>query len=174
MLTGAIVTSGFFWIDQSKAIAGDRIESRRLNGQIFVRGQIKLDDVVAIRAAGYRTLINLRPDNEARDQPLASDIAEAAGRAGLKFTSIPVRPGTIPEEAVMALTKALQDADGPVLLYCRSGSRAARTWALAEASRPGGATVDAILDSVRSVGQSADDLKAAINQRIANRPTIPK
>lgn len=54
-------------------------------------------------------------------------------------------------------------------MYCRSGSRAARTWSLMEASRPGGRSADDILAAVKRSGQGADDLAGAINARIAKR-----
>ena len=51
----------------------------------------------------------------------------------------------------------------------RSGSRAARTWSLVEASRKEGMDVDSILAAVKNAGQSADDLKQNIIERIAKR-----
>ncbi|MFX5521947.1 hypothetical protein ABTD78_22020, partial [Acinetobacter baumannii] len=77
--------------------------------------------------------------------------------------------GDIPDRAVTELGQALADKSGEVLLYCRSGRRAARTWSLLEASRPNGLKTQAILAAVKESGQSADDLESAIEQRIRQR-----
>jgi uncharacterized protein (TIGR01244 family) len=77
--------------------------------------------------------------------------------------------GEIPEQAVTRLREALDRQQGPVLLYCRSGKRAARTWALAEASRPNGLPAEAIVAAVRGAGQEADDLRPRIDAAVAAR-----
>ena len=43
--------------------------------------------------------------------------------------------GAISEGQVAAMADALATADGPVLAYCRSGTRSTLLWALAEARR---------------------------------------
>lgn len=63
-------------------------------------------------------------------------IEEAAKEAGLAFAAIPVKAGTVPDEAQVAQTRtALATLPGPVVGYCRSGTRAAQIWALAEAGK---------------------------------------
>ena len=71
--------------------------------------------------------------------------------------------------AVDRFGQVLGTSQKPVLLYCRSGSRAARTWALAEAARPGGLDEQAILQAVEQAGLDASDLQADIARRIAAR-----
>jgi protein tyrosine phosphatase (PTP) superfamily phosphohydrolase (DUF442 family) len=61
-----------------------------------------------------------------------------------------------------------------VLLYCRSGRRAARTWSLVEASRADGMDVAQIIAAVKEGGQEADDLKDALEQRVAARAVLAK
>lgn len=147
----------------------ERIVGRALLDGVSVRDQIRLGAVADIGKQGIRTLIDLRPDGEAPDQPPSSEVAKAAASAGLRFAYVPTPNGAIPDATVDALAKALAGSDQPVLLYCRSGSRAARVWALAEASRPGGASASVILSTVNAVGQKADDLVPRIEVRIAAR-----
>jgi uncharacterized protein (TIGR01244 family) len=142
----------------------------KLGEGISVRNQITLASIPKIKEQGYRTLIDLRPDGEAPDQPTAAAVSAAAGAAGLKFAYVPTPHGDIPAATVDAFAQAIAAAEKPVLLYCRSGNRAARVWALAEASRPGGADAATIADTVRSAGQKVDDLTAQIATRIAQRP----
>lgn len=145
-------------------------QSRPLLEGVAVREQISLADVARIGAEGYRTLIDLRPDGEAPDQPRAAEIESAARQAGLQFAYIPTAHGDIPDATPEALARALLSAERPVLLYCRSGSRAARVWALAEAARIDGPDAAAIAKAVRGAGQKVDDILPRIEQRIAQRP----
>lgn len=153
------------------AVAAPAKAPMALGAGIFVRDQIGLGDVTRIRDGGYRTLIDLRPDGEAADQPSAAVVGEAAAKAGLKFAYVPTPHGDIPDATVDGFRRAIAGADKPVLLYCRSGNRAARVWALAEASDPNGAGADAIAASVRAAGQKIDDLKPRIANAIALRTT---
>ena len=141
----------------------------RLTGQVAISEQLKPEQVAGLRARGYATVIDLRPDGEAPDQPSAAQMGAAARDSQMAFAYVPVPHGAIPDSAVAALHKALAEHPGPVLLYCRSGKRAARTWGLVEASRSGGASVEDILAAVKASGQSADDLRAQIAARVAAR-----
>ncbi len=143
--------------------------SRALGPGVAVRDQVQLDGVARLRAEGFHTLIDLRPDGEAADQPSSGAVAEAARRSGLAFSYVPTPHGDIPDATVAALAQTLATAERPVMLYCRSGKRAARVWALAEASRTGGFDAGAIAAAVRAAGQPIDDLLPRIEARIAAR-----
>jgi uncharacterized protein (TIGR01244 family) len=145
------------------------IETRSLGPGLLIAGQVAPDDLGTLRDGGLRTLIDLRPDGEGPDQPASAPMAAAAGASGLDFHYIPVPQDGLPDEAADAVGRALAAAPGPALLYCRSGRRAARIWALAEASRPGGLAPAAILEAVRAAGQSADDLAPRLDARAARR-----
>jgi uncharacterized protein (TIGR01244 family) len=146
-----------------------KVPVARLTQDIAVTEQISLNSMPVLRGRGYATIIDLRPDGEAPDQPASREVEAAAIENGIKFHYIPVTHGEIPVGAVNALQSALADSPRPILMYCRSGSRAARTWSLVEASRAGGMDEAAILKAVKSAGLSAEDLSPAIGQRISNR-----
>ena len=118
-------------------------------------------------------MVDLRPDGEEPGQPSAQDMRLAATKAGLAFAYVPVPHGDIPEASVAALQAFLASQSGPVLLYCRSGRRAARTWALVEAARPGGMPTDAIMAAVQGAGQNAEDLRGRIEAAVAARARVP-
>lgn len=147
-----------------------RIDAHPLTAGVKVTEQIRLGDVVRIQAAGYKTLIDLRPDGEAADQPSSERVGTLARASDLDFAYVPVPHGDIPDSAVDALSKTLAASPRPVLLYCRSGRRAVRTWSLAEASRPGGLDAPAIVAAAKAAGHTVDDLLPAIARRIAARP----
>ncbi len=121
-------------------------------------------------AAGrFATVIDMRPDGEAVGQPSSQEMAAAATAHHLQFAYVPVPHGDIPDAVVDRLSAAMAARPGPVLLYCRSGRRAARSWSLLEASRPGGLGVDEILAAVAASGQDASDLRPRLEQRVRAR-----
>ncbi|MES2038407.1 MAG: TIGR01244 family sulfur transferase [Pseudomonadota bacterium] len=143
--------------------------THHLHGKIRVSEQINPQDIAALRQQGVQTIIAMRPDGEVPGQPTAATMEKEARKMGIKFSYVPVPHGEIPDATVKDLQNALANSEGPVLMYCRSGSRAARTWSLAEASRPGGLDLTTILAAVKSAGLKAEDLQALIEQRIAAR-----
>lgn len=98
--------------------------------------QISAADVAQAARDGFTAVICNRPDHEDMGQVSAQEIAKACAEHGLSFTHIPVSGG-IPEEAVPLMREALAASKGPVLAYCRSGTRSTNLWALAEASAGG-------------------------------------
>ncbi len=106
---------------------------RQINESISVAPQIAVDQVADIAAAGFKTIVNNRPDDEDAGQPSGDAIRAAAEAAGLKYVSIPVTHAGFSHPQIDAMTQALTDSDGPVLAYCRSGTRSCNLWALAAA-----------------------------------------
>src|SRR5690606_36477567 len=97
-----------------------------------VSPQITVDDVQEAARQGYRTIVNNRPDGEEPGQPASRDIEMAAAAAGLAYAHIPVRGAPGPEQ-VEGVRRLLDSADGPVLAFCRSGTRSIVTWAVGQA-----------------------------------------
>lgn len=107
-------------------------EFRRVTDALSVAPQIQIEDLARAAEAGFRLVINNRPDGEAPDQPPSDVFAEAARSAGLEYVHIPVVGGPTRDQA-QAFREAAQAAGGPVLAFCRSGTRSINTWALGEA-----------------------------------------
>lgn len=166
-LVGMAGVLGYAW--WGKRQSRPAIAYQELARGIWVTSQISLDDVRAGELHGVKTLVDLRPDGEAPDQPASAQVAEAAKAVGIDFAYIPVPHEAIPDEAVAKLQATLSGQPRPVLLYCRSGSRAARTWALVEASREYGPPAEGIRRTVSAAGFSTADIDAAIDTRIAAR-----
>jgi uncharacterized protein (TIGR01244 family) len=106
-----------------------------LTPKISVSPQIAAADVPALAEQGFQLIINNRPDDEAAGQPPGAAIKAAAQAAGMGYRAIPVDHSGISPDQVAAMTDALAGANGPVLAFCRSGTRSTHLWALAEASR---------------------------------------
>ncbi len=106
---------------------------RQVNENMSVSPQIEPADVPDLAAAGYKAIINNRPDDEEAGQPSGDAIAEAAAVAGLSYHAIPVTHAGFSHTQLDAMADALTGASGPVLAYCRSGTRSCNLWALAAA-----------------------------------------
>ena len=104
---------------------------RRVTDNLSVAPQISVEDVEAARAHGFVRIVNNRPDGESPDQTPSGKIEAAARAAGLDYIHIPVMGGPTQAQA-QAMHEACNGADGPVLAYCRSGTRSITTWALGE------------------------------------------
>lgn len=105
---------------------------RHVTDTLSVAPQISVDDVAEAARQGFRLIINNRPDGEAADQPTSAEIEAAARAAGLGYLHIPVVGGPTAAQ-VEAERKALAAAEGPVLAFCRSGTRSIVTWSIGEA-----------------------------------------
>jgi uncharacterized protein (TIGR01244 family) len=105
---------------------------RKVTEQLSVAPQIELSDVARAKAEGFALLINNRPDGESPDQPSSAQMQAAAEAAGLAYAYIPVRGGPTAEQVEME-RRILAEAKGPVLAYCRSGTRSIVTWSIGEA-----------------------------------------
>ena len=167
---GAIVVAAAFGI--SKWQRDRAVPAHPLAPGIAISQQLQ-PDAMGIARQRFVTVIDMRPDGEDAGQPSSSEMAAAAQSQQLQFAYVPVPHGDIPDAVVDKLSDALAGRPGPVLLYCRSGRRAARSWSLVEASRPGGMDVEQILTAVLASGQDASDLRARLEQRVkARRPVV--
>lgn len=133
----------------------------RIDDSISVAGQLGEADLAAAATQGFRRVINNRPDGEALDQPPGGAIAQAAQAAGLDYVAIPVAGGfAMPQ--VEAMADALASADGPVLAFCRSGTRSTHLWALASAYR--GGDPEAIVAAAAAAGYDVGPLLPTLRQ----------
>ncbi len=120
-----------------------------LTDRVAVAPQLGPDDLGGLVAAGYRTVVNNRPDGEAPGQPGDSTMAAAAAAAGLAYHAIPIDHSGFGPAQVEAMAAALA-GEGKLVAYCRSGSRSAHLWALAEAKR--GGDPDMLIDAAAAGG----------------------
>lgn len=109
--------------------------SRRLTDQLSVSPQIEPSELPAIAEQGFRTLICNRPDGEGADQPTHQQLSQAAAALGMRLHYLPVTPGQLDEASIAGFGKLLAEAPGPVLAYCRTGTRSTMLWALSQAGR---------------------------------------
>ncbi len=110
------------------------MDIRPLTPTYAVSPQIDPTDIPAIKAAGYVTIINNRPDAENPPSHHSAAMRAQAEAAGLGFVDIPVTHQGLNMEMVTDQRDVLDAADGPVLAYCASGTRSTIVWALGQAA----------------------------------------
>lgn len=106
---------------------------RKIDDKISVSPQITPADVTEIARAGFAAIVNNRPDDEEAGQPEGEAIRTVAATLGLGYHEIPVTHAGFSHPQLDAMTAAMAGADGPVLAFCRSGTRSCHLWALAAA-----------------------------------------
>lgn len=138
MLVGMVL---FEWSERRMQGVGAKTQTkartppaiRQVNSTFSVAGQLTVDDIAAVAEQGFATLINNRPDGEGGSaQPLNRDIEQAALAAGLHYVYLPVIAGAITPAQALAMRETLATAPAPVLAFCRSGTRSAQLYTLAE------------------------------------------
>ncbi|WP_135449098.1 TIGR01244 family sulfur transferase [Tabrizicola caldifontis] len=111
------------------------MDIRAITPDYAVSPQIEPSDLPAIKAAGYVTVIDNRPDGEIPSHLQADAMRAAAEALGLVFVVNPVIGGMLTMDNVAAQGAAIAASRGPVLAYCASGNRSSIVWALSQAGK---------------------------------------
>lgn len=130
---------------------------RKLTDGVYASPQITLDDIAEAAAMGVKLIVNNRPEGESDDQVPGAEIEAAAHAAGMDYVAIPVTHSGFSETQVVAMANALDGAEGPVLAYCRSGTRSTLLWALSEASQ--GGDPDALTNMAAKAGYDVSPVR---------------
>jgi uncharacterized protein (TIGR01244 family) len=128
----------------------------KVNAKISGGGQPDESDIAALKAAGYRKIINLRRAGEP-NQPLDPQAqGDAVTRAGMEYVHIPVDPKNLNPSSAEAVAKAVAASDGPVYVHCAAGGRGLSHALIAEAKANGG-TADDVLKKAEALGSPITD-----------------
>lgn len=141
------------------------MDIRALTPTYAVSPQIEIEDLPAIKAAGYSVVIDNRPDGEIPPHLHTDAMRQAAEALGLTFVANPVIGGALTMDNVEAQRAAIAAATGPVLAYCASGNRSSVVWALAHAADM---PADDLIAIPARFGYSLDHLRPTLDQ-LANR-----
>jgi sulfide:quinone oxidoreductase len=122
---------------------------KKVTDALTVSQQIQADDIEAIKAGGFRSILCNRPDNEEPGQPTFAEIEAAAKAAGIEIRHQPVISGRLTQEDVEGFKEAVGEMPEPVFAYCRSGTRCITLWALAaSAEKP----MEEVLEIAKQAG----------------------
>ena len=134
---------------------------RPLSARFSVAPQISIEDIAEAKAQGFAMIVNNRPDGEEPSAPQGDDIAAAAAAEGLAYAAIPVGHAGFSHPQLDALDTLLADATGPILAYCRSGTRSTHLWALARARA--GDDVEGIVAAAANAGYDLSGLRPMLD-----------
>lgn len=138
------------------------LELKRINEHVTVSPQISLEDIPAIKAAGFVAIINNRPDGESPDQTPGAAIEKAAHDAGLAYHFIPLGREGVSAQMVEDTKSVLEGSTGPVFCYCRSGTRSTTLWALSQAGKQ---PANEIISAAANAGYDVSHLAGHLSQK---------
>ncbi len=102
---------------------------RPLTADLSVAPQLEPTAMAAAAAAGFRSVINNRPDHEeGPEQPTSASIEAAAVAAGLQYVHLPVSGAYQSPQEIAAFRQLLDTLPRPILAFCRSGARSTRLY----------------------------------------------
>ncbi|MDG4650563.1 TIGR01244 family sulfur transferase [Roseibacterium sp. SDUM158017] len=142
------------------------MDARTITAGLSVAPQITPQDVQIAADRGFRAIICNRPDGEGMDQPNFDEIEAAAARIGLEARYLPITAGKVGDEDAEAFGRLLTELPGPVLAYCRTGTRSATLWSLAVAK-------DKPVADILAATQAAGYDMGGVVRRIANGGKTP-
>ncbi len=106
---------------------------RAVSPDVCVAGQLTPGAMAEAAAAGFRSVVNNRPDHEhGPGQATSAEIEAAALAAGLVYRHLPVDGGWQSPEQIAAFAELLAELPRPMLAFCRSGARSTRLFVAAQ------------------------------------------
>lgn len=138
-----------------------------LTPNLSVTPQITPDDVSELAQAGYRSIISNRPDGESPDQPYWATIKAAATHRGMEARHIPVVAGQVSDADIQRFREALNLLPKPIAAFCRTGTRAALLWALAD---EGKATLEQRMTIAGNAGYDLAPFRARLEAAESSSP----
>lgn len=147
------------------------MDIRQITEQFSVSGQLQVDDVATLAAAGVRTIFINRPDGEDSCQPSHDEISRAAELHGLRAHYMPVIQGAVTDAKAAEFSALLKAADAPVHAYSRTGMRPVTLWALAQAAD--GMAFESIRNTIALTGGDMTELSARlIGSQLGETPVL--
>ena len=105
------------------------LPARAIAPEVCVAPQLTPAAMAEAAAAGFKSVVNNRPDFEhGPAQPTNAQIEAAARAAGLEYRWLPVDGGYQSPEEIAAMAQLLRELPRPMLLFCRSGARSTRLY----------------------------------------------
>jgi sulfide:quinone oxidoreductase len=118
--------------------------------------------IAQLARAGFRSLINNRPDTDQELLMTSAETATEAAANGLRYVHIPVEGRNPLERDVKAFAAALSTLPQPIFAYCHSGGRSASLWAMASVAD---FDTETLISKCRDIGFDISGLRAKMEMR---------
>jgi uncharacterized protein (TIGR01244 family) len=106
---------------------------QKLSPDVSVAGQLEPSAMAWAAQAGFKSVINNRPDFEGGpNQPTTAAMQAAAAAAGLEYVFLPVQGTYQSPEEIARFAQLLSSLPKPILAFCRSGARSGRLFQAAQ------------------------------------------
>jgi uncharacterized protein (TIGR01244 family) len=132
-----------------------------LSPGLTAAGALTADNIEALAAAGVKTIVNNRPDNEDPGQLPAEDARALCAAHGIAYHHIAFVNATLTRDHIDAFEKVLMSGSHPMVAHCRSGTRSTMIWALTRVRQGDDATALVALGARNGVDISALPVLAA-------------
>lgn len=147
------------WTELFEQGSDTGMDTRQITPHYHVSPQISVEDVAAIKSAGFTKVICNRPDFEVPPSHQADAIGNAVRDAGLGFELLELTHHTMTPENVARQMQLANDSGGKVLAYCASGTRCTVIWALGQI---GILSTDDILSTAAQGGYDLGGLRGTL------------
>lgn len=137
---------------------------KQIGEDLFIGPQPTEQDLGEAKKQGVHTVIDFRMPSET-----ATPNADLVQSSGLGYVSIPVNKAALSAQQVDELDAAMAQNEGPYLLHCATGTRAAMLLALSRA-RKHGWTAERTFQEAETMGfnlQSSPDFAAYVRQTVS-------
>lgn len=124
---------------------------KQFDNNFFIGPQPTEQDLIEAKQQGIHTVIDLRMPSET-----TTPNAELVKKSGLGYVNIPVDKTALHGRQVEALAAALEHTEGPYLLHCATGVRAAMLLALSRAKQ-GRWTAERTFQEAEAMGYNLQD-----------------
>lgn len=105
---------------------------KQIDDGLFIGPQPTEQDLREAKQQGIHTVIDFRMPEET-----ATANADLVTSNGLNYVNVPVNKSALSEQQISDLDRAMKGNDGPYLLHCATGARAALLLALSRAKQNG-------------------------------------
>ena len=107
----------------------DSVPLQAIAEDVYTAPQLTPEAMASAAEAGFKAVLNNRPDFEGGpDQPTSAAIEAAAQAAGLVYAHLPVQGGYQSPEEIAQCAALLKTLPRPLLMFCRSGARSTRLY----------------------------------------------
>lgn len=114
-------------------------------------------DFPTFKNAGFNSVVNNRPDNEAPGQQNSDKLSASAKMSQMEYAFIPAH--SLDMETILASVEAYETLSKPVITFCASGTRSAMLWCFAAVQDMG---IDNVLETALRAGFQLNHIRPAL------------